>query len=163
VQYSVAQVAAALTLGEFELTLVVDATGTSKNYTWTGTTISKYGILEEYNKAGNAQSSPNTNTGDMPYDTLMSDDDAAMASALQALGENPPYDKDGVLQASPWVKIATIDAASQSQRLSTGYFDAPCGFIVIQQVAGVADKSGDLSWTVQAGDYKGVHAPSMLE
>lgn len=163
VQYSVAQVAAALSSGEFALTLVVDAAGNSKEFTWGGGTISKYSILQEYDKAGNAQSSPNTSTGDMPYDTLMADDDATMANSLQILGENPPYDKDGVLDGTQWVKIATIDAASQSQRLSTGFFDAPCGFVVIQQVNGTADKSGDLQWTVQSGDYKGVHAPSMLE
>lgn len=163
VQYNATQIGTALASGEFALTLVVDSSGNSKEFTWGSASISKYSILAEYDKAGNAQSSPNTSTGDMPYDTLMADDDAVMANSLQVLGENPPYDKDSVLDGTQWVKVATIDAASQSQRLSSGFFDAPCGFVIIQQQTGTADKSADLSWTVQSGDYKGVHAPSMLE
>lgn len=163
VQYSVAQVATALTAGEFQNTIVVDAAGTSRSFSWGINTPSKYGILAQYDLAGNANTSPTTSTGAMPYDDLMSDDDATMAEALQTKGELPPYDADGVLDGSAWVKIATIDAASNSQRLSTGYFDAPCGIVLIQQVSGLADKSADLQWTVQSGDYKGVHAPSMLE
>lgn len=163
VQYNVNQIATSLTAGEFALTLVVDSAGNSKEFTWGSASISKYSILAEYDKAGNAQPSPNTSTGDLPYDTLMADDDAVMANSLQILGENPPYDATGVLDGLQWVKIATITGASVSQKLTTGFFDAPCGFVVIQQVTGTSDKSGDLTWTVQAGDYKGVHAPSMLE
>ena len=163
VQYNVNQIASSLTSGEFVSTIVVDATGAERTFTWAGSSVTKYGILDEYDKAGNAQSQPTTSTGDMPYDDLMADDDAAMAEALQNRGENPPYDKTGVLAAQPWVKVATIDAASTAQKLSTGYFDAPCGFVVVVPINAVADNSADLSWTVQSGDYKGVNAPSMLE
>lgn len=163
VQYDVGAVPAALTAGDFATTIVVDAAGVSKNFSWGAATASRYSILEEYDKAGNANSSPSTTTGDMPYDDLMADDDAAMAAALQNRGEDPPYDATGVGSANPWVKVAQLDAASPAQKLSSGFFDAPCGFVLILPLGGLADNLDDLSWEVQSGDYKGVNAPSYLE
>ena len=98
----------------------------------------------------------------MPYDDLMADDDAAMAEALQVRGNAPPYDADGVLQASPWIKVGTLTTGS-SQKLSTGYFNAPCGFVILKPSGTPNVPEGSLQWTVKAGDYKGVHAPSLLE
>jgi len=163
VQYNVNGVATALTVGDFATTVVVDAAGVTKNFSWGAATASRYSILEEYDKAGNAQTSPESSTNDMPYDTLMADDDAAMASALQFRGEEPPYDATGVGSANPWVKVAQLDAASTAQKLSSGFFDAPCGFVLITPLGGLADNLDDLSWEVQAGDYKGVNATSYLE
>ena len=121
-------------------------------------------MLEEYDKAGNAQASPSTSTGDMPYDDLMADDNATIAAALQVRGNAPPYDATGVSQDRQWVRIGTLSAGT-AQRLSTGFFKAPCGIVLI--TAGGAGTeivdSAPLSWTVKAGDYKGVHAPSLLE
>lgn len=152
-----------LTAGDFATTVVVDANNTAKNFSWGAPTPSKYSLLQEYDKAGNASTSPTTSTGDMPYDNLMSDDDAAMADALQTRGELPPYDANGVLASSPWVLIGEIGASSQVQQLSTGFFDAPCGLVLLYPVPGTADSLASVSWEVQAGDYKGVKAPSMLE
>jgi len=154
-----------LASGEFGTSIVVDAAGVNRNFTW-GTTSSTflYSLLEEYDKAGNAQPSPNSHTGAMPYDDLMADDDAAMAEALQTRGNLPPYDANGVNGSATWVKIATLSAGA-AQRLSTGFFRAPCGFVII--TAGTnQDELVDVSkfeWTAKAGDYKGVHAPSLLE
>jgi hypothetical protein len=153
-----------LASGEFSITAVEDAAGTSKSFSFGGATATKYSILGEYDKAGNAQSSPDTSTGDMPYDNLMSDDSAAMAADLQTAGNKPPYDADGVNSVAQWVKVATLSAGT-SQRLSTGFFKAPVGFVII-----TAGKNQDelvdvskIEWTVKGGDYKGVHAPSLLE
>ena len=44
--------------------------------------------------------------------------------------------------------------------MSTGYFTAPCGFVVIYSTSG---NVGNLTFEVKSGDYKGVHAPSMIE
>lgn len=163
VQYNVNGIPSRFTAGDFTTTIVVDANGVSKNFSWGAATASRYSILEEYDKAGNANSSPSTTTGDMPYDDLMADDDAAMAEALQNRGEDPPYDATGVGASNPWVKVAQLDAASPAQKLSSGFFDAPCGFVLITPLGGVADNLDDLSWEVQSGDYKGVNAPSYLE
>ena len=91
VQFRSNFVAGQFTSGDFATTVVVDANNAAKNFSWGAATASKYSLLEEYDKAGNASTMPTTSTGDMPYDNLMSDDDAAMADALQTRGELPPY------------------------------------------------------------------------
>lgn len=153
-----------LTVGEFDNTLVVDAAGVGKNFSWGAANSTRYSLLEEYDKAGNAQTSPSSTTGDVPYDELMADDNATMAQSLQERGNAPPYDATGVSADRTWVKVATL-AAGTAQRLSTGFFRAPCGFVII--TAGTnQDELVDVSkfeWTAKAGDYKGVHAPSLLE
>jgi len=153
-----------LATGEFTLTLVVDADGTARTFTWGAPSSTRYGVLDEYDKAGNANPSPNTSTGDMPYDDLMADDSGFMASSLQTSGNLPPYDKDGVNTDKKWVKVATL-AAGAAQRLSTGFFKAPCGFVLITAGAAGTEPvdASTIEWTVKAGDYKGVHAPTMLE
>jgi hypothetical protein len=153
-----------LATGEFINTMVVDAAGVNKGFTWGASSSSRYSILEEYDKAGNAQTSPSTSTGDVPYDDLMADDNAVMATALQTFGNSPPYDATGVSADRTWVNVGTLSAGA-AQRLTTGFFKAPCGIVLI--TAGAAGDeivaTGPLSWTVKAGDYKGVHAPSLLE
>lgn len=154
-----------LTAGEFDLTEVEDAAGNAKFFTWNEFgSANRYSLLQEYDKAGNAQTSPESLTGDMPYDNLMADDSAAMANDLQQRGNNPPYDADGVSIDRTWVKVATL-AAGAAQRLSTGFFKAPCGIVLITAGAN-QDELVDVSkfeWNVKSGDYKGVHAPSLLE
>jgi len=148
--------------GEFSITTVEDAAGTTRSFTWGAGTASKYSIIEEYDKAGNAQSSPVTSTGDMPYDDLMADDSAAQAASLQNKGNKPPYDEDGVNADRQWVKVASLGTGA-TQRLSTGFFTAPCGIVLVKDQGGAITEFGKLAWTVKSGDYKGVHAPSMLE
>jgi len=153
-----------LASGEFSNSIVVDAAGAIKGFTWGPATASRYSILEEYDKAGNAQDSPSTSTGDVPYDDLMADDNATMAQALQTFGNAPPYDPTGVSGDRTWVNIATLSAGA-AQRLSTGFFKVPCGIVLITAGAAGTEAvaTAPLSWTVKAGDYKGVHAPSLLE
>lgn len=161
-QYDASFNAVPLTIGEFALTFVVDSAGVSKAFSWGPPTASRYSILEEYDKSGNTQSAPSTSTGDVPYDSLMADDSTAMGAFLQTQGNVPPYDPDGVGADSPWVRVATLSTGS-SQKLSTGFFKAPCGMVIINASGAVNVADGRLSWEVKAGDYKGVSAPSMLE
>jgi len=162
-QFNNSLVQTRLIAGEFAVTRVVDATGTPKNFSWGATTASRYSIPEEYDKAGNAQSSPGTSTADVPYDDLMADDNAIMAGDLQTLGNLPPYDANGVNGDRQWVKVASLSTGA-TQRLSTGFFNAPCGIVVLAAPNLSDVVNGDtLSWEVKAGDYKGVHAPSMVE
>jgi len=156
-----------LIAGEFETSLVFDSAGNQRTFDWTGsTTPGSYSILDEYDKAGNFQPSPTTTTGDMPYDDLMADDSAAMANALQVRGNIPPYRAAGT--QAPWVLVGVLQSeksvASSGSRLSTGYFNAPCGIVaIVADTGAIVPEANRLSMTVKAGDYKGVHAPSMLE
>ena len=156
-----------LSAGEFENTVVFDSAGNQRTFDWTGsTTPGSYSLLDEYEKAGGFQPSPSTTTGDMPYDDLMADDSAGMANALQVRGNLPPYRATGT-QAT-WILVGVLQSekgvASSGSRLSTGYFKAPCGFVAIIADTGAIQPDLTLvSMTAKAGDYKGVHAPSMLE
>ena len=162
VQYDASFNTVPLTAGEFATTIVVDSAGANKSFTWGNPSGSRYSILEEYDKSGNTQVSPDTPTGDVPYDTLMADDSATMGAFLQIQGNEPPYDATGVGADSPWVRVATLSTGS-SQKLSTGFFKAPCGLVIFDSSGVINVNVNALSWEVKAGDYKGVSAPSMLE
>lgn len=152
--------------GEFNNTSVVDELGTQRSFRWVGATSgTTYNILEEYDKAGNAQSAPSsTVTGnELPYGQLTDEIDGLMANNLENFGNEPPYERDGVNSNGPFVRIATLNASSpNAQRLSTGFFTAPCGLVYVVKLS-TESIQNKWSLTVKAGDYKGVHAPSMLE
>lgn len=152
-----------LTTGEFELANVVDQAGTTRTFTWSNSPGgAEYSILNEYDKAGDAQSTPDNLATVGPYEDIDADTDAATFDHLEQDGNTPPYEPDGINHNRPFVRVATLGAAAGVQRLSTGYFTAPCGIVLI--VGPNTTWNSDLmSMTVKSGDYKGVHAPSMLE
>jgi hypothetical protein len=86
--------------------------------------------------------------------------DTAAAQAISELGNNPPYNANGY-GSSVWVKVGTLHLAAGRQRLSTGYFRAPMGMIVLSGVGTIP--SADIQVEVKGGDYKGVMSHSMLE
>ena len=119
-------------------------------------------MLNEYDRAGDAQGAPNNLAAPGPYEGIDELRDAATYDHLEQDGNDPPYNKNTVNQTSPFVRIATLGAAAGVQKLSTGFFTAPCGIVLI--VGPNTSWNSDLmSMTVKSGDYKGVHAPSMLE
>lgn len=153
--------------GEFVNTQVIDDAGTARTFTWDDTTSSsQYSVLSEYDKAGNAQTSPSSLVSGnvVPYEGLTSEVDGLMMNNLEAFGDNPPYDRDTVNANGPFVKIAVLDASTpNAQKLSTGFFTAPCGLVIIRKTPAELDLREKVQLTVKTGDYKGVHAPSMLE
>lgn len=150
------------TAGEFNNALVVDQTGTSREFSWGIPTASFYSIIEEYDASGNTTTDPTTPaTG--AYSGLLPNLEAGAAAALQEVGNNPPYDANDIGQAI-WIKVGTLHLGAGRQRTSTGTFTAPCGLIVMKNAGQViSDNTAELTLTVKSGDYKGVHAPSMLE
>lgn len=156
--------ASVLNAGEFIATQVVDESNVQRTFTWGTPGPTQYGILQEYDKAGNAQLAPESDVvGSVgPYAGINSDVDGEMFTNLEAIGNAPPYDQDGVNAASPWVRVAVLGSAGGVQRLSSGFFTAPCGLILLK---GYTDVTENYNVTIEAksGDYKGVHAPSMIE
>jgi hypothetical protein len=151
------------TQGTFDLSTVVDTAQVERTFTWGAAAATEYSILAEYDLKGNAQTSPESDTNDGPYANIKNELDQTMLKNLQEDGATPPYDPTGVNASSPWVRVATLAVgAAGDQKLSTGYFDAPCGVVVC---VGNNDSwnSNALRFEVKAGEYKGVHAPSMLE
>jgi hypothetical protein len=160
--YDASGVGTALTGGEFNDANVVDASGTRKAFTWGAASASLYSMLAEYDLAGNAQTTPSSVPAAGPYEDINTEVNAETMDDLQGDNNSPPYDQTSVAANTPWVKVAELGLQSSAQKLSTGYFTAPCGIVVIRGV-GAASNDAKLSFTVKAGDYKGVHAPSMLE
>lgn len=152
-----------LTGGSFELSTIIATDQSEKTFTWGSPSANVYGILHEYDLVGNAQQSPDSDTNDLPYGNATNLRDQQQAQNLQEDGSLPPYDATGVHSSSPWVRVATLNVgAPGDQKLSTGFFDAPCGLVMLVGNNDTWNSNG-LICEVQAGDYKGVHAPSMLE
>jgi len=145
--------------GEFNNAQVVDQAGVARTFTWGAATAGSYDMMDEYDKSGNTSSDPTTPaTG--PYSGLLPNLEAGAADALQDNGNLAPYNMTGYGNGV-WVKVGTLHLSPGRQRLSTGFFTAPCGLIAMTNVGWLAD--ADIQISVKSGDYKGVHAPSMLE
>ena len=156
-----------LTGGEFESSIVVDQAGVTRSFTWARTaTASQYSLPTEYDLSGNTNPSPTTATGSGPYADLQADSSAVEMQALQDRGNEPPYEKNSFPQV--WVKIATLATSSGltangARKLSTGFFDAPCGLVVLRSIAAgsMADLTTAIKCEFKSGDYKGVRAHNM--
>jgi len=144
--------------GEFDFSTVVDQAGTSMTFSWGAGSATRYSIMDEFDRSGNTDVDPTTPaTG--PYSGLLPNLEAGAAAALQDQGNNPPYNATGYGEGY-WTKVGVLHLQSGRQRLNTGFFKAPCGLIALTNVATV---TGDISLEVKKGDYKGIHAPNMLE
>lgn len=155
--------ATSLTAGSFETSTMKDGADAERTFTWGAGAADRWGMLEEYDRAGNAQGTPDSDTNNGPYANADTKVDASVMQNLQEDGSLPPYSQTGVNSGSPWVRIAVLgSSASGVQKLSSGFFDAPCGFILLK---GFTETSEAYSVEIEAksGDYKGVHAPSMIE
>jgi hypothetical protein len=153
-----------MSAGEFDLSNVVDSSNTRRTFTFGTPGATEYGILQEYDKSANAQSTPADVTGVTgAYTELDSEINTQTSADLQADGNNPPYDRNGVAAGTPWVKVAELGSgAAGDQKLSTGFFNAPCGLVVL--VGPSADWNSDqMRFEVKAGNYKGVGGQSLLE
>jgi hypothetical protein len=146
------------TAGEFDLSTVVDQAGATKRFSWGDADATTYSIYDEYDASGNTSVDPTTPASG-PYSGLLPNLTAGAAAALQDQGNNPPYNATGY-GFGIWVKVGTLHLAAGRQRLSTGFFKAPCGMIALTNVS---DPNANIQISVKAGDYKGVKAPSMLE
>lgn len=152
---------AADTAGEFldsEITLADGAT--QRAFTWGATGGTLLGLLEEYDKSGDTNSSPSTIGADNPYAGTDVGVHETQMDDLAARGNFPPYDRENI-NSRVWVKIAVLNAVAAHGKLSTGYFNAPCGLIAVQPSVSNTAVNGELSLTIQSGQYKGVKAMNM--
>lgn len=153
--------------GEYIFTEVHGPSNGQNHFTWVGSTGSgEYNIVQEYDLTANTDAEPSTAIGTAPYDGLDDDISDGQKDHLQNHGNLPPYAATS-LDRDVFTKVATLQAAgATAQRLSSGFFDAPCGFVLVRTSAPVpitSDTKTQFILTAKSGDYKGVHAPSMLE
>ena len=150
--------------GEHVITVVTDAGGNNKTFTLSGASgLNAYNIFEEYDDAGDPITTPDSSQSGA-YQELKADSDSTELGRLQNDGNLPPYGA-GFHGASGniLVKVATLQVGGTgSQRLSTGFFEAPLGYVWLDGV-GATYPDGKITFTAKGGNYKGVHAPSMAE
>lgn len=143
---------------------VADTLGATNRFAFSGTAANVYNIIDEYDSTGNTDAEPTTPTADVAYDGLTDEVDDNQMDHLSNDGNNPPYSAS-IIRNEVWIKVGTLFVGTAGQqRLSTGFFDAPAGLVLLQSTAPLdPNASPILTLEVKAGDYKGVHAPSMLE
>jgi len=146
-------------VGEFTDSTVVDQTGTTRAFTWGNPSAATYSIMDEYDASGNTSSDP-SNPASGAYTGLLPNLEAGAAAALQDAGNLAPYNMTGYGDGI-WVKVGTLHLSPGRQRLSTGFFTAPCGLIAMTNVGWLSNP--DIQIECKVGDYKGVKAPSILE
>lgn len=122
-----------------------------------------YAIMDEWKKKDRVHSDPASTNTSMPYNTLVEDLDEANYDLLRDNGAVPPYNDEADLFL--WTKVAEIkETGGGAQKLSTGFFDAPLGFVLLKSSGflgdGVIVEQHPVMVTIQSGDYKGVKAPA---
>ncbi len=147
---------------ETDISAVVDQSGAGRTFSLSAqtTTSTQYGIMSEWSFSDRINDDPASASVNLAYDGLDPGQDEANYDAIRTQGNTPPYDTDAPL--SQWRRVGTIrETASGVSKLSTGYFEAPLGIVVLISSIFTADKqSYSLHATFQKGDYKGVNAPA---
>lgn len=150
--------------GEFANS-TVDDSGVAKRFTWGLASASALDIKNEWIESGRTAADPSVTSTTAPYAGVNSDDmsDIEM-SALANSGNNPPYGNTAESDIFHRVGIMRYEPGPDGlQRLSTGYFDAPCGLFVIKVTSGINLAAGSVVLTAQSGDYKGISALKMCQ
>lgn len=154
--------ATSLSNGEFVNSLTYDETGSAKRFGLYSAT-SVWGIMQEYDKTADVDSSPANGVSGSDinaYGGLDNDNQHAARDHLQTAGNAPPYDPNGLGGDFMFRKVATLGGTGDGNaKMTTGFFDAPLGAIYIVSQGW----NQDLELEVAAGDYKGVHGADYID
>lgn len=138
---------------------------TQRDFTWGPTSGGSLGMLQEYDKMDNTQT--NVVSSQMAYSEIGADVQEAAADDLKVRGNLPPYQASN-FNAKIWVRVGTLNnslnnpgQSNQTNRMSTGFFNAPCGLVLVKTPTANTALTGQLSITSKAGTYKGVSAMNM--
>jgi hypothetical protein len=132
------------------------ADGNDRKFSLTGaSSLTQYNIFEEYDRMGQTDvTPPSANQGG--YTDLIESIDNENVQHLTGDGNAPPYNADDFPDYM-WIKVGTLYYDSDgSQRVSTGFFEAPLGYIWLPGYNLGADVETSLSLEVASGGYKGV-------
>lgn len=153
----------ALTLGEYEISEVTDAGGNANTFRWSGSGSFTFNIIDEYDAMGNTNPGPAVPTTGVAYDGLTDELDDNQMVHMSNDGNLPPY-AASTLENDVFSKVGRLFIGADG-KLTTGFFKAPCGIILLKGIQGATSTNlaGLVQVEVQGGDYKGVSAPSMLE
>ena len=150
--------------GDFDFSRVVDASGTERGFTLgiLGGPGNEYSIIEEWEKKDRVHSDPASASTGQPYTDLVENNDEANYDLLRDNGAVPPY--NDVADNWLYTKVCSLKEAVGSSKLTSGYFDAPLGIVLLVSSGftgdGVLVSEHSFTMHFQAGDYKGVKAPA---
>lgn len=164
VRYDQATLAAIVTNDGEHVDSTVDDNGVEKRLSWSTASASAINILAEWQHAGRTAADPSIISTNAPYDGVNEDNSNIEMENLGSDGNNPPYSNTSYDDL--FTKVATLryqPGPDGMQRLSTGYFDAPCGLFVLKTTSTGNLPNGIISMTAKAGDYKGVAAEKMCQ
>jgi hypothetical protein len=153
------------TVDEYSMSEVADVAGTSSTFRWVGSGANTFNIIDQYDLTGNTDATPSNATTTVAYDGLTDELDDNQTEHLSNDGNGAPYHMNS-LENQAWVLIGTLYIrGTGTNKLSTGYFNAPCGLIRLKTAGPLNAQTitENISLELKAGDYKGVHAPSYLE
>lgn len=154
-----------LTTGEYEVSEVTDAAGNANTFRWIGTGAQTFNIIDEYDNMGNTDATPSTPQTGVAYDGLTDELDDNQMVHMSNDGNNPPY-AAATLENGVFSRVGRLFiGANGDGKLTTGYFNAPCGLIFLRGVGGgtSTNLTEIIQIEVQGGDYKGVHGAPYLE
>lgn len=148
-------------VGEMDFSRVVDASGATRQFGLDNTgDASIFSIVQQWQHKDRVDDSPANASAAMPYSGLVEDLDEANYDILRQDGASPPY--DDAASTSLWTKVTTLKQVSPDgvMKLSSGYFDAPLGLVILISSAFTTDVNLQHPLTVsfQSGDYKGIKA-----
>lgn len=162
--------------GTYSTTKAAD--GTSMGFHCFGNIANSYNIFREYAEYLNNRKPDNeSTTAVQPYAELL---DLKDAEQMVESGDRAPYDRDfssmipddETVDDSTGQHLLTLKAISTSDRDgygkgSTPFFTAPLGLVYIRRIVDstltdLATTAIELRMEVQAGQYKGVKAPSLV-
>lgn len=165
VRYDQATQAAIVTDDGEHVESSVDKGGTETFFTWGNASATQLSVLAEWEAAGRTGDDPSVSSPNAPYDGVNSDGMSNIEQVNVATrGNSPPYSAQS--HADLLVKVATLryqPGPDGLQRLSTGYFDAPCGLFVLKTNAAGDLPNGIVHMEAKSGDYKGVSAEKMCQ
>lgn len=142
--------------GEWAYSRIEDASGNSQEFVLpSGGSTTGYNILEEYDRSANNDVAPQSSATLGAYDGADASIESENLADLINRGNQPPYGQTDLL-ADVFVQVGSLYRdATGSQRLSTGYFDAPLGMVFL--VYPSPDANLTLELECKSGKYKGVH------
>lgn len=149
--------------GDFSYSSVYDSTGTQRVFVTSDTaSSSEFSIFEEWSRKDKVQENPASASTTMPYRNIQEDTDENNYDLIKEIGDAPPY--RATSNTDMWQQVAYIgETGSGVQKLTTGFFDAPLGIVVLVSAGFVASQTNvdhPLTLTCQKGDYKGIKAPA---
>lgn len=145
-----------------DISEVTDANGVTKQFLLTtASTGTSYSIFQEWSRSNQTGVDPSSQSITMPYGDIVENLDEANYDEIRNRGRSPPYPGDA--DDEQWVKVAVLgNNAAIDSKLSSGFFEAPLGIVVIKAVgtfvAGASSLDHPMTLTFQRGDYKGVKA-----